>query len=519
MISKINPTYGNKETSIYFGDHINIGGAIMHRIFLTLFVLLVTIFTTASARLDKSEGKIVLADNMSVRIYHENEKGIPDFVDGTLSERAASGYEVATAMEFFESNRTSFKMSDPITELKASRIDKDPIGMQHVRFRQSYNGVRVFGGDLIAHFSTDGVLKTVNGNYESEINLRIKPAILADDAATIAVSDLESFFATGTPDQPELIVFRWNDSYYLCWRFYVITTAKMGRWEYFIDANDGSVIFKANRIMSDEAIGTGNSVLGQPRNHIDTWYNDTEYQMIDYTRQANNDIHGHGGQMPDGNVIQTYEASTSIPGDIATDGDNNWSSTMMQGPAVDAHVYTAVMYDWLINDFGRNSYDDAGASMYSSVNYSAEGNNNAYWMGSQILILSYGAGWRSLAGCPDVIAHEWSHAVTEYSSGLIYQKESGALNESFSDMMGWAYEFAHDTLDPGDWFIAENGIVSGTGVRNVANPPQFGHPDTYEGLFWIEVNDCVPADDNDWCGVHTNNGVGNKWFYLLRFYI
>ncbi len=487
----------------------------MHRIFLTLFVLFVTIFTIASARLDKSDGKIVLGDNMSVRIFHENVKGIPDFVSGTLSNRITSGTEIASAIKFFESNRSTFKMNDPAAELVPNRIDQDQLGMKHVRFHQKFNGVRVIGGVMIAHFSSDDVLKTVNGNYESEINLNINASVSADNAAAIAASDLENFFAVGTADIPELVVFPWENNNYLCWRFFVKTTAKMGRWEYFIDANDGSIIFKANRIMDAEAIGSGNSVMGQSRTHIDTWYDDTEYLMTDYTRQANNDLHGHGGQMPDGNVLQTYETTVTLPGTVATDADNDWSTTSTQGPSVDAHVFASAMYDWLLRDFGRNSFNDAGASMYSTVNYSAEGNNNAYWNGYQIVVWSYGTGWRSLAGCPDVIAHEWAHAVTEYTSGLWYQKESGALNESFSDMMGCAFEFAHDTLDTPDWYMAENGVVSGNGFRNIADPPEYGDPDTYEGPYWQEVNSCTPSDLNDYCGVHTNSGVGNKWFYLL----
>jgi hypothetical protein len=114
-----------------------------------------------------------------------------------------------------------------------------------------------------------------------------------------------------------------------------------------------------------------------------------------------------------------------------------------------------------------------------------------------------------------VIAHEWGHAVTDYTSNLVYQKESGALNESFSDMMGAAFEFAHADYDTPDWYMGENGQISGAYFRDMSNPPARSDPDYYEGTYWVNVTSCTPSDGNDYCGVHTNSGVGNKWFYLL----
>jgi hypothetical protein len=255
-------------------------------------------------------------------------------------------------------------------------------------------------------------------------------------------------------------------------------------------------------------------VMGSSRPHIDTDFNGSTYRMIDYTRQTGNNPHGHNGQMPAGNYMMTYVASSTLPGTVATDADNVWNLAS-QASAVDAHVYTALVYDWWLTAFGRNSYDDAGANMIASVDYSAEGNNNAYWNGTQMVIWSWGTGFRSLAGCPDVIAHEWGHAITNLTSNLIYQKESGALNESFSDMMGAAFEFAHPTYDTPDWYMGENGQISGGYFRDMSNPPARSDPDYYGGTYWVNVAGCTPSDANDQCGVHTNSGVGNKWFYLL----
>ena len=407
-------------------------------------------------------------------------------------------------------------MTDPASELRLKRTQSDDLGMKHLRFEQYYNGLRVIGGELVTHFTEDGILKTVNGNFEPEINIGTSPSIQDQEAIQAAQRDLESFFGKGNPGQAELVVFPWEGNYFLAWRLFLYSDTPMGRWEYFVDASNGDIIYKANRIMNANDIGTGIGVMGDTLNHIDTHFSGSTYNMIDYTRQAANNPHGHNGQMPTGNYIQTNNATTSLPGTVATDADNIWYSAN-QAPSVSGHMYTGVVYDWWLQAFNRNGYNGSGASMLTVVGYSAEGNNNAYWDGSRIVVWSYPSGWRSLAGCPDVIAHEWGHAVTENESNLIYEKEPGALNESFSDMMGAAFEFAQDTLDTPDWLMGENGQTSGAAFRSMSDPHAYGNPDYYgtSDPYWTNVVGCTPSYYNDYCGVHNNSGVGNKWFYLL----
>jgi Zn-dependent metalloprotease len=386
--------------------------------------------------------------------------------------------------------------------------------------QQFHNGVRVIGGELVSHFRPDGVMSALNGNYIPGIQTDVTPSISSVSAIEIARTDLRSFFGDGAAGETELIILPWNaggeevKTDYLCWRFFILSDSPMGRWEYFVDARSGEVIYRANRIMNADDIGTGVGVMGRSRTHLDTDYNGSTYRMIDYTRQLAHNPHGHDGQMPAGRYLQTNTATTSLPGTVASDADNVWNSSS-QAPAVDGHYYTAGVYDWMLDSLGRNGYDDAGANMLTVVNYSAEGNNNAYWDGSRIVIWSYSSGWRSLAGCPDVIAHEWGHAVTENLSNLVYESEPGALNESYSDMAGIAFEFISD--DPGDYLMGENGQTSNIPFRSAADPHAYGDPDYYgtSDPYWVDVDNCTPSWLNDYCGVHTNSGVGNKWYYLL----
>ncbi len=486
----------------------------MRVMIIAIGLLLFSVTAMASGLGSKAAATEKLQAKPGVSLLEEEATGRVRYVMGQLSASISAGLEIEATLEFLEDNRDVYGIRNAASELSVERLDLDKLGQKHVRMKQQYEGLPVFGGQLISHFDTDGVLSAVNGTYVEGIKLDPTPQINDTEALTLATTDLASFFGPGNPDDAELMVFPWEGTNYLVWHTVIWSNTPMGRWEYFVDAKTGEVVFKANRIMDTEAIGTGTSVMGTPRNHIDTDYDGAEYRMIDATRQAGNDPHGHGGQMAPGEVIRTHVADPDIPGTLVVDADNDWSGSG-QASAVDGQVWAALVYDWMLDVYGRNSFDDAGSMMRTTVDYSLEGDNNAYWQGTQIVVWTSGTGWRSLAGCPDVIAHEWGHAVTDYTSDLIYQKESGALNESFSDMMGAAFEFAHDTLDTPDWEMGENGRISGGGFRDMSDPTVAGDPDTYEGSYWVSVDGCTPSNYNDQCGVHTNSGVGNKWFYLL----
>ena len=105
--------------------------------------------------------------------------------------------------------------------------------------------------------------------------------------------------------------------------------------------------------------------------------------------------------------------------------------------------------------------------------------------------------------CPEICAHELTHGITEFSAGLIYQDESGALNESFSDIFGTVIE-AEFYPTGWDWIMGAQVTANGSGIRNMQDPPLKNNPDTYGGPLW------VPGGS-----VHSNSGVQNKWFQLL----
>jgi hypothetical protein len=177
---------------------------------------------------------------------------------------------------------------------------------------------------------------------------------------------------------------------------------------------------------------------------------------------------------------------------------------------VDAHYYAGVVDDFYADVFGRNSLDDQGMQLRSVVHFGRR-YCNAFWNGEQ---MTYGDGTGDnrclpLSGALDVVSHELTHGVTEFTSDLIYENESGALNESFSDIMGNTTEFyaAEEGLDPTvepDWRIGEDVIRASNGFRNMGDPREYDHPDHY--------SEYVPdADGGD---VHWNSGIPNHAYYL-----
>lgn len=252
-----------------------------------------------------------------------------------------------------------------------------------------------------------------------------------------------------------------------------------------------------------------------------------------------------------GNGVETYDLNGvgGLPLSIAvaysqgksfTDVDNNWTLTehkrgnlLLENAesenddyAWDAHWGAGVVYDyWKVNQ-NRLSFDGKDAKIKSFI-HSGIGYDNAFWNGR---VMTYGdgsytntrgTGFRPLTSL-DVCAHEIGHGVCTFTADLVYAKESGAMNEGFSDIWAACAEyFAVKKVDGSlnsvykPFYIGEQ-IAANPAVplRRMDNPQARRHPDTYGGNFWRNPN-CSPTLANDYCGVHTNSGVLNKWFYLM----
>ena len=198
----------------------------------------------------------------------------------------------------------------------------------------------------------------------------------------------------------------------------------------------------------------------------------------------------------------------------------NYSISTGGNPALDVHWGMEKTFDFYLNEFNRNSFDDNGSIIKQFVNPiilngGLEGYpNNASAWASPYNFLAYGMGdginVLPLVGL-DIEGHEFTHMVVNNNGngGLTYQGESGALNESFADIFGTCIEF-YSNVNP-DWFIGEDVMVGEPFMRSMSNPNSAQQPDTYNSeLYWANPN---LSFDNG--GVHINSGVQNFWFYLL----
>jgi Zn-dependent metalloprotease len=206
----------------------------------------------------------------------------------------------------------------------------------------------------------------------------------------------------------------------------------------------------------------------------------------------------------------------ALPGKLAMNEHRKRGRDLEVNEAYDGSGAT---YDFFAALFGRNSIDGNGMRIISTVHY-GKGFDNAMWNGSQMI---YGDGdgklFNRFTAALDVIAHELAHGITQFSSSLGYQGQTGALNEHLSDAFGiMVKQYTLGlTANESDWLIGVGLLgpdVQGKAVRSMAAPgtayddpilgrdPQPSHMRDYSNS----------SDDNG--GIHINSGIPNHAFYL-----
>jgi Zn-dependent metalloprotease len=368
-------------------------------------------------------------------------------------------------------------------------------GITQTRYQQYVGDAAVYGGQITV-LSRDGQRAAVVGNHYSSLSPsnHVKLSKAGAREKVQRVRGNSGKFITTLYINPKNGV-----------RFYEVDSQRAdSRKVFHINAQTGDKIRSYDNLQEDSETGTG--VKGDTKT-LDVTVSGTSHQLVSTDkRQA------------------TYDArnTKSLPGTLFVDpnSDGTWNLAGRTSPGqpagVDAHYYANVTDDFYQTVFSRNSLDNDGIQMVSTAHY---GNryNNAFWNGSQI---TYGDGdgttFREFSGGLDVTTHEFTHGVTEFTSDLVYQGESGALNESFSDMMGNSSEFyaAQNGLeDPTkvspDWQIGEDIYLpkdTVAGFRNMADPAEDGDPDHYSELY---------TGKQDSGGVHTNSGIPNHAYYLV----
>jgi Zn-dependent metalloprotease len=213
-----------------------------------------------------------------------------------------------------------------------------------------------------------------------------------------------------------------------------------------------------------------------------------------------------------------HAGNEALPGKLVRGPDD--------GPVADDAVNEAfdgagTTYDFYAQVYERDSVDGKGAELISSVHYGVD-YDNAFWNGTQ-MVYGDGSGQLFVVGALtkalDVIGHELTHGVTQYTAGLDYSKQSGALNESFSDVFGSLVKqyAAGETAEAADWLIGEGTLVPSIGkaLRSLKAPGTAWDGDNQPSTMrdYVDLpDDNDPANDNG--GVHINSGIPNHAFYL-----
>lgn len=314
-----------------------------------------------------------------------------------------------------------------------------------------------------------------------------------------------------------------GNKFVLCWHFRITSLKPFNSLDINIDAHTGKEINRVSNIQFSDKAGTAKLLYTNNEEKITTDYYLNGKSYLYRLQESNRRIKTFNAQ---GVRLQTFNKTNAI--DFANE-DNTWNDEFfpshIKRAACQLHWGFEKVYDYFLKK-GLNSYDGKGAQIesYLDVDFKdwdwLDGKNlNASWVGIDknnnlrynFFLFGNGGWFNDYVVGLDVVGHEFTHAVIENHSGLLYENETGALNESFADILGTVIEF--NTYSNGNWTIGED---CGEVLRSMSNPKLYSQPRTYKDTknYWKGIVSS-PNKDNDFGWVHTNGGVQNYWFYLL----
>lgn len=414
-------------------------------------------------------------------------------------------------------------------------------GLSHYKYIQTFMDIPIEGAGCIEHYNKDGSLLFLNGKFADSIKKTHIPKFDEKTAIRLLVNELsrngEIKFAWEDPDWEQQIRLDEADSnatwfpnaeliwaidtmknmkvvipgerYSLAYKIYIKTLSPYESIFYYVDAQTGSILKERSTHIHDGPA----DVYGYGSKIIDTrWVGGFTQGYILHTNDATRRIHTK--KSPNDNSAWWTLSNTKTNNDI-------WGSTYLTETSVHYHVSNS--WDYFRQVFGRVGMNGGSAEIRVRSQWNTGIQPNAYFNGSngfpELVFGKTSSNW-DLGMEPAIVAHEFTHGVTNSSAGLVYEFESGALNESFSDIFGIVIQA--QMLDGGatDWIIGNHIPLQIDFTRSLEEPKFFGQhydngnwfvgqPDTYEGDLW-----CFSCPV-DYGGVHINSGVQNKWFYIL----
>lgn len=405
--------------------------------------------------------------------------------------------------DFFNIKKDLLLLGD--SEMRLIKSNNSETKQQHYKYQQYYQNIPVYNAIYWLHESDNYVINS-NGVLYPDVSVDNQLIIQDEDIIRIIQSKINADQKSNKNNtavnktidvqilSKELVItdriFPKFSSYYVH-AYKVIASSKSAnkKTEYIIDTQDGHVIFSQSRIHHADR-------PGKARTHY--------YGIQDITADS------VGPKMyylrDNGRNITTYTNKTG-ENKMLSDDDNNWDQTNanLDETAFDAHYGATKFHDMMLQKFNYKGVDGKGGALDPIVQAGASTDFvNAYWDGENATFGNGDCNNGPLVTL-SIVGHEFTHGVTEFNSGLIYDSESGALNESYSDIFGKAVEYYYDRsrfswdLDPLLFTASYSRLF-----RSFSDPNKLEMPKAYQGKFW-----------EDFADVHTNSSVLNHWFYLM----
>jgi Zn-dependent metalloprotease len=409
---------------------------------------------------------------------------------------------------------TAPKADGEESEFKSLGTESIPLtGTTTVKFRQTLNKIPVYGSLVTVELDDHNDLISIGSSVG-------KPKDV-DPVAKIAPADAVKAAAKSSGNRGGLDGITPRLNYYFDraesrWRLvYILEDVPVSSkrtkkdefemsprfMDYVVDAQSGKVVAELPRT-SSMAVSVENALdgLGNPR-------------------QFRAETDGAGKKVLNDTVlsIETYDFSFADPEvqQARLPGSPIVSAPPWSPSAVSAHANASAVSQFLRGTLRRNNIDNNGGVMKSSINCvvareSRDGRQwfNAFWNSSQMVYGQRlnGNTLMSLSVDLDVVGHEMFHGVTERTARLEYVTQSGALNESISDIFGVIIaNFSNPDPRNWNWLVGEGLSPNGKAFRDMSNPPALGQPDHMRDFKVLPL-----TRNGDYGGVHTNSGIHNK---------
>lgn len=533
-----------------------------------LLIFSFTIATQAQSLASQSQVERIKTDIKVEKVQISKDRGTPSLI--TFDRFQQDSYKEEDVKAIIEQHFGLEKSKEKIN-LKNSINYHDQI--KTTRYQQYYNDVKVEHGNIVS-LTKEGQLAAINAEYYNvkSSNLNLSATLTEEEALLSALNFvgaetyawtaiLDYMNGVNAPDLAAVLYEEYQNHYPqaelvlvddynttevdldLAYKFNIYATQPLSRNWIYINAHTGKVMLKNAIIkhLSGETRYSGTQNFGSEVGASGSFelLNENLGGGIETLSLANFNA---GVPLSIGaaySLAESFEDNNGVwtqaehrPDDFSlpypTHNENNNHDI-----GLDAHWGAEVVYNYWLQIHNRLSYDDEDARITSFVHY-GDAYDNAFWNGS---FMTYGDGSYQEGTNPngsfapltslDVCGHEIGHAICTFTSDLVYARESGAMNEGFSDIWAACVEnYADDgTFNFDPWGIGEQiderdgGIEPGQpnsrALRWMDDPKAASDPDTYGGDHWQEPECGEPTLANDQCGVHGNSGILNKWFYLL----